>query len=102
MQGFAGVSLAALSGELWIGGSVMRLGWLLLPDASGQVLSDGWNRTAYRPRHGRPPIAVRTACGAATALGRVRERYLGAGTEDLDLLGADSPGARRMDMPNLS
>lgn len=99
MQGLAGVGRRSRYIGEWIGGSVIRFGWLL-PDASGQGMSEGWNRAAYRPRHGKPPLAVRTACSAATAIGRARERYLGAGTEELELVGADSPGVRRIDMPH--
>lgn len=77
----------------------MRFGWLL-PDAGCQVLSDGWNRAAYRPRHGKPPLAVRSAYSAATAIGRARERYLGAGDDERGLRAADPPGARSIDMPH--
>jgi hypothetical protein len=78
----------------------MRLGWLL-PDASGQVLTDGWSRAAYRPRHGKPPLTVRTAWGAAMAIGKARDRYLGGSVEDRDLLAADPARARRIDMSKL-
>ncbi len=55
----------------------------LLSDTSGQVLSDAWTRPVpYRPRHGRPPIAVRTARMATMALGHVRERHLGGGSKE--------------------
>jgi hypothetical protein len=79
----------------------MGLGWLL-PDAGYQVLSDGWRRPAYRPRHGKPPLAVRSAHSAAVAIGWARERYLGGSDEDLvpGVLLGDPPGARRIDMPN--
>ena len=60
----------------------MRLGWLL-PDASHQVLFEGWDRQQYRPRHGRPPLVVRGAYSAAGALGRARERYLGTVEEEV-------------------
>lgn len=78
-----GVLLAGVTG---IGGSAMRFGWLL-PDASYQVLFEGWDRQQYRPRHGKPPLVVRGAYSAAVAVGRARERYLGA-TEDESLAGA--------------
>ena len=55
----------------------MRWGWLL-PDASYQVLYDGWERQPYRPRHGKPPFVIRGAYSAAMAFSRARERYLGA------------------------
>jgi hypothetical protein len=56
----------------------------LLPDANDQELSDGWRRPEpYQARHGRPPLVVRTARSASMALGHVRERYLGAGGEDV-------------------
>lgn len=59
----------------------MLFGWLL-PDASYQVLFEGWDRHQYRPRHGKPPFVVRGAYTAVTAVARARERYLGAGEED--------------------
>jgi len=59
----------------------MLLGWLL-PDASYQVLFEGWNRQQYRPRHGKPPLVVRGAHSAATAIGKARERYLGTVEEE--------------------
>jgi hypothetical protein len=55
-------------------------GWLL-PDAAHQVLFEGWDRQHYRPRHGKPPIMVRGAHTAATAIGRARVRYLGTADE---------------------
>jgi hypothetical protein len=69
-------------------------GWLL-PDASHQVLFDGWDRQHYRPRHGRPPFMMRGAYSAASAFGRARERYLGD-AEDEGLAGAAAatPGRR--------
>jgi hypothetical protein len=54
----------------------MRWGWLL-PDASYEVLYDGWERQSYGPRHGRPPFVIRSAYSAAMALVRARARYLG-------------------------
>jgi hypothetical protein len=86
-----------------IGGSTMGLGWLL-PDASYQELSDGWRRIVYRPRHGKPPLAVRSAHTAAAAFGWARERYLGASEEEAHtgVLLADPPHSRRIDMPNSS
>ena len=60
----------------------MGLGWLL-PDASYQVLEEGWGRHTYRPRHGRAPLLVRTAYSAATALSRARGRYLGMVDDDV-------------------
>ncbi|HET9896179.1 MAG TPA: hypothetical protein VFQ44_14720 [Streptosporangiaceae bacterium] len=50
----------------------------LLPDTSHGVLRDGWTRSGYRPRHGRPPLAVRIGLSALAAASLVRERYLGA------------------------
>jgi hypothetical protein len=77
----------------------MLFGWLL-PDASYQELADGWKRNAYRPRHGRPPLAVRGAQSAAAVVGRARERYLGMGDEEgrSAVLLADPPRTRT-DMP---
>ncbi len=79
----------------------MLLGWLL-PDASYQVLFEDWGRTAYRPRHGRPPLPVRGIQAAATALDRARQRYLGASEDDsvAGVLLADPPRGRRIDMPS--
>jgi hypothetical protein len=79
----------------------MGLGWLLR-DASDQVLSDAWRRVAYRPRHGKMPLAVRSMATAAAAVGWARERYLGASDEDglPGVLLADPPRVRRIDMPN--
>lgn len=63
-----------------IGGSAM-FGWLL-PDATHQVLFEGWDRQQYRPRHGKAPIMVRGAHTAASAIERARVRYLGAAEEE--------------------
>jgi hypothetical protein len=80
----------------------MRFGWLL-PDASYEALSESWTRTAYRPRHGKPPLAVRSACTAAMAISRARERYLGAVDDvDVSVRAADPAGARRIDIPKSS
>jgi hypothetical protein len=68
-------------GGFGIGGSTMRFGWLL-PDASHQVLFEGWDRQHYRPRHGKPPLVVRGAYTAAEAISRARERYLGTVEEE--------------------
>lgn len=52
----------------------------LLPDVKEYELSDGWDRPRpYQPRHGKPPMTLRTALSAAAILGNVSERYLGAG-----------------------
>lgn len=59
----------------------MLFSWLL-PDASYQVLSEGWDRQQYRPRHGKPPLVVRGAYAAAAIIGRARERYLGIVEEE--------------------
>ena len=57
-------------------------GWLLPDDTHHQVLYEGWDRQQYRPRHGKPPIMVRGAYTAATAIGRARVRYLGGAEEE--------------------
>ncbi len=59
----------------------MLQGWLL-PDRSYLVLREGWDRPAYRPRHGRPPLVARAGQGLASAFLVARERYLGAAEED--------------------
>jgi len=59
----------------------MLLGWLL-PDAGALESMAGLRRPRYRPRHGRPPLAVRGALCAASAVSRARERYLGAGDDE--------------------
>ena len=59
----------------------MLLGWLL-PDAGYQELLGSWRRHGYRPRHGRPPLAVRGALSAGAAVGRARERYLGTADDE--------------------
>jgi len=84
-----------------IGGSAMGLGWLL-PKASYQEHSEGWRRIAYRPRHGKPPLAVRSAHSAAAAFGWARERYLGASDEEglSSVLLADPHHGRQINMPN--
>jgi len=81
----------------------MLLGWLL-PDAGYQEPSDGWSRTAYRPRHGKPPLPVRGLQAAAVAAERARLRYLGAADEDgLPAVRLAEPARRtRVDMPNSS
>jgi len=92
---------AAVRGIEGIGGSAMVLGWLL-PDAGGQEISEQWSRTAYRPRHGRPPLTVRGLQAAGAAAGRARRRYLGAADEE-GLPGvrlAEPAGRPRVDMPN--
>ena len=73
----------------------MRWGWLL-PDASYQVLYDGWERQPYRPRHGRTPFVIRGAYSAAMAFSRARERYLGAGEDDFAAgVGVQAPAVTR-------
>src|SRR5689334_20375781 len=72
------------------------LGWLL-PDSSYQALIEGWDRQHYRPRHGRPPLVVRGASSAASAIGRARERYLGAPDEE-SLAGASGHRPRSADL----
>ena len=57
------------------------LGWLL-PDSTYQALLEGWDRQHYRPKHGRPPLVIRGASSAASAIGRARERYLGSADEE--------------------
>jgi hypothetical protein len=37
----------------------MLLAWLL-PEAVPPVLVEGWTRSAYQPRHVKPPLIVRT------------------------------------------
>lgn len=69
----------------------MRWGWLL-PDASCEVLYDGWERQSYHPRHGKSPFVMRGAYSVAMALWRARERYLGA-VEDESLAGAGAAAA---------
>ena len=59
----------------------MRWGWLL-PDASYEVLYEGWERQSYEPRHGRPPFVIRGVYSAAMAMVRARARYLGAVDEE--------------------
>ncbi len=75
----------------------MLLGWLL-PDASHQVLFEGWGRQQYRPRHGRPPLVVRGAYSAAAAVGKARERYLGT-VEDEARSGATGRQPQSADLP---
>lgn len=55
----------------------MLLAWLL-PDVSYRVLFDGWDRSPYLPRHGRPPLLARMAYSAAATVSAARERYLGS------------------------
>jgi hypothetical protein len=59
----------------------MNQAWLL-PESSYAVLREGWTKTAYRPRHGRPPLVVRAARTVTAAVLVARERYLGAAEED--------------------
>jgi hypothetical protein len=54
----------------------------LLPESSYAVLHEGWNKAAYRPRHGKPPLVVRVARTVTAAVLVARERYLGAAEED--------------------
>ena len=76
-----GAWAAVVPQGMGIGGSAM-FGWLLPDDTHHQVLYEGWDRQQYRPRHGKPPIMVRGAYTAATAMGRARVRYLGAAEEE--------------------
>jgi hypothetical protein len=75
----------------------MLFSWLL-PDASYQVLFEGWDRQQYRPKHGKPPLAVRGAYSAAAVIGRARERYLGT-AEDEALSGAGGRRPQSADLP---
>jgi len=80
----------------------MLLGWLLPDVGTGESLA-GLRRPRYRPRHGRPPLAVRGALSAASALGRARERYLGAGDDEGPhaVLLPDAAAGRAMDRAGL-
>jgi hypothetical protein len=51
------------------------LDWLL-PDASYSEQREGWTRRDYRPRHGKPPLAVRGWRAAAGIALTVQHRYL--------------------------
>ena len=79
----------------------MLLDWLL-PDASHETQLDGWTRAGYRPRHGKPPVAIRGVQSAAIVLGRARQRYLGAADEDgvSGVLLAEPPRGPRIDLPH--
>jgi hypothetical protein len=79
----------------WGSGDFTMFGWLM-PDAAHQALFEGWDRQQYRPRHGRPPLVVRGAYSAANAIGRARERYLGADEEE-SLAGAPGRHPQRAD-----
>lgn len=59
----------------------MLQAWLL-PDSSYAVLREGWTRSAYRPRHGKPPLAIRVGQAMTAMLAMARDRYLGAAEED--------------------
>lgn len=59
----------------------MLRGWLL-PESSYAVLREGWERAAYRPKHGKPPLLVRAGQAVASAAAVARERYWGAAEED--------------------
>jgi hypothetical protein len=59
----------------------MLRGWLL-PESSYAVLREGWDRAAYRPKHGKPPLLVRAGQAVASAAAVARERYRGAAEED--------------------
>jgi hypothetical protein len=59
----------------------MLLAWLL-PDSSETLLRDGWKRPVYRPRHCKPPLAVRACQTLSAALAVARDRYLDAAEED--------------------
>jgi len=63
----------------------MHTAWLpawLLPDASQEVLVEGWSKAPYRPRHGKPPLVLRAALAAAGAAGLAQQRCLGTGDEE--------------------
>ena len=77
----------------------MRLDWLL--PASFAEPAESWRRDAYRPRHGRPPLAVRGAQTAATVVARARIRYLGVAEDDgsQTVLLGDSPRGPRLNLP---
>jgi hypothetical protein len=58
----------------------MLLAWLL-PQAGATVLTDGWSRTVYQPRHVRPPLILRigrqVAAGRAGRAGRAWTAVVG-------------------------
>jgi hypothetical protein len=54
----------------------------LLPESSYALLREGWTRSGYRPKHGRPPLVVRVGRTITAAVIMARERYLGAAEED--------------------
>ena len=90
LTGHGGRGPSGLSSLAGVGdrGVAMRWGWLL-PDASYEVLYDGWRRRSYQPRHGKRPFAIRGAYSLAMVLWRARERYLGA-VEQESLAGASA------------
>jgi len=59
---------------------VPLLAWLL-PDTSYIDQHEGWTRRDYRPRHGKPPTAVRGWRAAMAAARAAEERYLGGWEE---------------------
>jgi|HubBroStandDraft_5_1064220.scaffolds.fasta_scaffold603131_2 hypothetical protein len=73
----------------------MRLAWLL-PDASDEVLREGWTKDAYQCRHGKPPLIVRAGRASGVALSGARNWYLRADLDDaerkspIDSLGLNS------------
>jgi hypothetical protein len=61
----------------------MRLAWLL-PDASDEVLREGWTKNAYQCRHGRPPLIVRAGRAGGGALSSARNWYLRSDKAEAD------------------
>ncbi len=53
----------------------MRLLTWMLPDASHLVLCEGWSKTPYLARHGKPPRLTRLAGSAGALIGMARQRY---------------------------
>jgi len=71
----------------------MLLAWLL-PESNCPALSDGWARSAYQPRHGKPPLIVRAGRAAAITVEVAWDRYLGPGEDGFPRSG-EVQGAER-------
>ncbi|HXS63182.1 MAG TPA: hypothetical protein VN767_09910 [Streptosporangiaceae bacterium] len=70
----------------------MRLLAWLLPDASCSEQPDGWTRRDYRPRHGKPPLAVRGWHAAAGIALAAQRRYLEDLPEEESMTRVRKPG----------
>jgi len=59
----------------------MLFAWIL-PNPSHDVVFEGWRRSPYRPRHGKPPLLLRALFAAVTVVAAMGVRYLGTSEDE--------------------